>query len=231
MKRGLNQKGKKNELQARLKVGLESNVPLVENLGEKEASNIAGDVFDPIAHWELLEQDGEVMNEVAMGPHLHAPTQPEGEIAKVMKKNYTEPFDRPVFSGKAWIPKRWPSGGIARKQNGDMIWEKRPYEQSIPSYEFTKKHKLNDHSKPTDWFEAFLPSKNKKQDHRTQFTLEKVLSWTNFQARVLESAGLGGKYAHFTDFSLKEMKQHMDLYLFQGLSPSPQVEMKFASSG
>jgi hypothetical protein len=89
LKQGLNQKGKKNELQARLKVGLESNVPLVEYLGEKEASNIAGDVFDPIAHWELLEQDDEVMNEVSMGPHLHAPTQPEGEIAKVIKKNYT----------------------------------------------------------------------------------------------------------------------------------------------
>ena len=58
MKRGLNQKGKKNELQVRLKAAIESNVPLVENLGEKEASNIAGDVFDPIAHWELLEQDG-----------------------------------------------------------------------------------------------------------------------------------------------------------------------------
>jgi hypothetical protein len=168
---------------------------------------------------------------VTLGPHLHAPTQPEGELVKVIKKNYLHQFDRPVFSGQAWIPKRWPSGrGIAKKANGEMIWEKRPYEDTIPSYEFLKKHKLDGHSKPTEWFEAFLPCKNKKQDHKTQFTLEKVLSWTNFRARVLESAGLGGKYADFTDFSLKEMKQHMGLCLFQGLSPSPQVEMKFASS-
>ena len=58
------------------------------------------------------------------------------------------------------------------------------------------------------------------------FSLEKLLSWTNMRA-LLDNASLGGKYSDFSNFSLDELMKHIGLYLFQGLSPSPQVEMKF----
>ena len=44
---------------------------------------------------------------------------------------------------------------------------------------------------------------------------------------MLDNASLGGKYPDHTPFSLDELTQHIGLYLFQGLSPSPQVEQKF----
>ena len=43
---------------------------------------------------------------------------------------------------------------------------------------------------------------------------------------MLDNAALGGKYPDYTYFSLDELIQRIGLYLFQGLSPSPQVEMK-----
>ena len=42
-----------------------------------------------------------------------------------------------------------------------------------------------------------------------------------------QNAGLGGKYSDFKPFPLNELMQHIGLYLFQALSPSPQIEMKF----
>ena len=43
----------------------------------------------------------------------------------------------------------------------------------------------------------------------------------------MQNAGLGGKYNNFFDFTLDELAKHIGLYLLQGLSPYPQVEMKF----
>ena len=86
-------------------------------------------------------------------------------------------------------------------------------------------------SHPAEWFQAFLPIKNKLGDNPSsmQFSMESCLSWTNTKARV-QNAGLGGIYPDFIDFKLDELMKHTALYLFQGISPSPQVEMKFKSS-
>ena len=43
----------------------------------------------------------------------------------------------------------------------------------------------------------------------------------------MQNAGLGGKYSDFKDFTLDELMKHTSLYLLQGLSPSPQIEIKF----
>ena len=43
------------------------------------------------------------------------------------------------------------------------------------------------------------------------------------------AGGLGGKYKNFENFTTNELMRHIGLYLLQALSPSPQVEMKFAS--
>ena len=46
---------------------------------------------------------------------------------------------------------------------------------------------------------------------------------------MMENGGLGGKYKYFRIFSLHELMKHIGLYLLQGFSPSPQVELKFHS--
>ena len=67
---------------ARLTEAIEKGVPLVRNLSENEASNLAGDVFSPGAHWQMLECDGEFVSEkIPLG--FRAPTVPVGENSSV----------------------------------------------------------------------------------------------------------------------------------------------------
>ena len=47
---------------------------------------------------------------------------------------------------------------------------------------------------------------------------------TNLKA-VLAGAGAGGTtYKDFTEFSIKEARQHLGLYIFKGLTNSPLIE-------
>ena len=58
-------------------------------------------------------------------------------------------------------------------------------------------------------------------------SFELVMKWTNLKAH-LAGAGKGGTcYEDFTPFSVKEIRQHVGLYIFYGLSPSPRIEQKF----
>jgi hypothetical protein len=53
------------------------------------------------------------------------------------------------------------------------------------------------------------------------------MQWTNLKA-ALADAGTGGSYyPDFKPFKTKELRQHLGLYVLQGLSPSPQIEQKF----
>ena len=45
----------------------------------------------------------------------------------------------------------------------------------------------------------------------------------------MKNEGLGGKYNNFHEFTLKEIIQHNVLYIYQGISPSLQVEMNINS--
>ena len=95
-------------------------------------------------------------------------------------------------------------------------------EDTVPKMEWIRKKKLTLDSHPIHWFEAFMPLRSRGDT----FSVEKLLSWTNMRA-LLDNASLGGKYSDFNNFSLDELMKHIGFYLFQGLSPSPQVEMKF----
>jgi len=44
----------------------------------------------------------------------------------------------------------------------------------------------------------------------------------------LAGAGKGGTCCEdFTPFSMKEIRQHVGLYIFHGISPSPRIEQNF----
>ena len=240
-KRGLNVHGKKEELRNRLKDGIERNLPIrsardmAVTSGNEE---MAGGVFDPTAKWLLLKPDEEdVVNEDGLrdvdGGEYRAPTEPENERRNEYekKRNYSHQFDRGVFTGTATVPQtrgRWKQ--LRFDEEGSVEYErmKQPIEDTTPNIEWCEGKGLGLDSHPVEWFNAFLPVKNKRHGGAgmSSFTMEKCLSWTNTKARMM-NAGLGGKYSDFVDFSLVELMRHVGLYLFHGLSPSPQVEMKF----
>ena len=226
-KRGLGCGGLKGELVARLNEAVEGGVPLIHDIDENQASNLAGDSFSPGAYWEMLECNGEYVSET-LAPGFRSPTVPAGENPAVKKRNYTQKFDRMVFSGKAEVPKRMRNGVISRKRNGEIIFENRPHQQTEVRMSFMQKHKLTAQSSPVHWFKAFLPISNKDVGV-SSYSMQHSLIWTNSRASM-ESAGvssIGGKYHDFEPFVLPELMKHIGLYLLQALSPSPQVDMKF----
>ena len=223
-KRGLPVAGKKIVLLERLKDGLSKKLPLIEQMSEKESANLAGPAFDPSAHWEQLVCDGEFVSD-SIPEGFRAPTVPAGEVPLVQKRNYVQTFDRMVFSGKTELPKRYANDAITKKK-GEIIFEKRPHNITEVKMKFVRQHKLSRDSHPAHWFQAFLPIKNRGVG--MSYSMEHALSWTNLRA-MMENGGLGGKYKDFKHFTLHELMKHIGLYLLQGLSPSPQVEMKFHS--
>ena len=250
-KRGIAVTGNKALLVERLCDAIEKNVPLVGG-GEGEVGgntgggarrqNQADPTYDVGSYWELLEQDGDDVEDdfnVAGGDNFYAPTVPQGENTQnhAKKKNYSQMFDRPVFCEKTKLPKTFFRGGRERllrnRRTKEVVYEEVPCKETVPNIDWCCEHSLELTSHPAQWFEAFFPIKNCRgvtnSYSSNAFSMENILSWTNTKAQM-QNAGLGGKYPDFKNFSLDELMKHFALYLFQGLSPSPQVEMKFHSS-
>jgi len=221
--RGLNVRGLKAVLQGRLNDAIVKGVPLVTTLNQNNA-NMAGDAFSPGAYWEELECDGEYVEEETP-PGFHAPTVPAGEVPTVRKRNYQQHFDRMAFTGVAWVPKVLRNGRVATKK-GKVEFSQKPHTKTTVNIDFIGNNNLHLLSHPAHWFQAFLPLRD--TGIQNCFSMEKVLSWTNLRA-LIDNASLGGKYKDFTQFTLEELMRHVGLYLLQGLSPSPQIEMKFTS--
>ena len=202
---------------------MEKGVPLQAKLTKEERSNMAGDGFSPGAHWVELPCDGEFIDE-NIPDGYRAPTVPQGENYSVRKRNYTQKFDRMVFSGQTELPATKNKGGDLEKQDGEVVFEKRPHHRTEVKMAFVRKHKLDVDSHPALWFDAFLPRMRKVQNNEVAYSMEHSLEWTN--ARASQEA----KYRkEFKNFQLEELMQHVGLYLLQALSPSPQVKMKFYS--
>ena len=89
------------------------------------------------------------------------PTVGEGEYVEgldgAVKKNYDETFDRPPFISHAKQPKFDCSGNVEVNNNGDVIYEERGHEESVPNIDFLNKHGISPTSHPADWFNVFMP--------------------------------------------------------------------------
>ena len=58
-------------------------------------------------------------------------------------------------------------------------------------------------------------------------SIELLTKWTN-QKAILAGAGKDGTcYKDFVPFTAREFRQHIGVYIFHGLSPSPRVDNKF----
>jgi hypothetical protein len=135
-KRGLDVRGKKDELKARLKEAIEQKLPFVDNTTKTNTTNLAGDTFSPGAYWEELECKGEYVDERTL-EGFRAPTVPVGEISSVRKRNFDQKFDRMVFSGKTELPKRHKNGTIAKDKQGNTIYHKqKPHNQTEVNMDF-----------------------------------------------------------------------------------------------
>ena len=74
---------------------------------------------------------------------------------------------------------------------------------------------------------GLFPTEEAKSVPDFQGDFKTLASWTNIKAK-LAGAGPGGSYyPDFKDFTALVIRQHMPIYILNGLSPSPRLEMKF----
>jgi hypothetical protein len=231
-KRGLNKKGRKTELLERLKQAMTDQVPLM-SVQAQEASmkdDLSG--FPPTARWRTLEtQTEEVPEPHNRFPGARAPTVPEEDALHVpVKHNFSETFDREPFTGTHKVSLRHKNGKYKRRTNGKIDTAHQIRTKGLANPLFLKKKCLEAHSTPVEYFEAFLPVTRKMDDlPDTKCSIERWCNYTNFKAMLLFAGQPGYPYPDFKPFSVDEIKRHFALYIFNGLSPSPRVEMKFSS--
>ena len=97
----------------------------------------------------------------------------------------------------------------------------------FPNIKFTKKHRLDENSHPAEWLRSFIPDVLPKGSIQG-FSKKQWCQFTNMKAE-LDCAGVknqDGLEYKFEQFTPAEIEQHLSLYIFQGLNPSPQLVMK-----
>ena len=74
-----------------------------------------------------------------------------------------------------------------------------------------------------------MPMRRMRHNSGKKLSVEDLTTWTNLKA-ILNNAGTGGGiYPKFVPFSIEELASHLGLNILSGISPTPQVDLKFAS--
>ena len=87
---------------------------------------------------------------------------------------------------------------------------------------------LSVHSHPVDWLDAFLPvyTKRKKSSMTPHhLSMDILCNWSNMKATLLQM-GTKSFYPRFKPFTTCEFEQYFYLFFWNGLCPSPQIDMK-----
>ena len=104
-------------------------------------------------------------------------------------------------------------------------------EQGGPNKSFLKKHGLDEHSHPADWFNALMPLTPKdnlehlrdvdvKGNGKTKFAISNWISYTN-QKASMANAGEGGHIfaGKCLPFKNEDITQMIGVYILDGLAP------------
>ena len=200
--------------------------------------------FPPTAWWRPLVPNEERVDE-PLNPSFQSSRAPTVEARDTekdfIKHNFDEQFDIPVFMATDEKHRRGRNNKLLyRIVDGKRIpvIDKVPREKGVVDPEFMKKHKLSSRSKPHEIMDVFMPLHKQKgkglfpstPDQKSpSFTgdFETISIWTNAKAKLARAGKGYSYYPDFVDFTPQEIRQHMSLYIFQSLSPSPRLEMKF----
>ncbi len=157
---------------------------------------------------------------------------PVGEANVIpMKHGFAEVFDWPRFSGTYERVVTHRNTRVRYDDTGKIRTERLPREKGGPNPAFVKKHKLSIHSHPADFAEVFVPYQ--KNPYAGAVEHPSFQAWANYthSKAIMSQAGKGGAvYPDFKSFAMHEIRQHIGLYVLNGLNPSPGVELKFRSS-
>lgn len=204
--RGVVPKGRKDELRVMLKQCMEKGMGIVEGV-TKDMQVLSG--FPVGSRWKELQPGDDIVPEPVNEFAFHAPTDNPEALPRVQKQNFDETWDRPVFKGR-------------NLENEVRL-------KGHPRRRWIKDEGLNENSHPVEWLDAMLPVYQKSASSKSEtihtISAEKLCRWSNEKARLMEM-GTKTKYPTFTEFITEEWEQYLYVFFYNGLCPSPSVEMK-----
>ena len=222
-KRGLSPRGLKIELLDRLVKAMADRVPIARVHQEEAAQHT---VFADGVKWTVMRATNRVEDPLSIRPptlpsvedrsSIRPPTLPVGEV-EASKFDFLETFDRPPFVGEVERPVLNRFKRIKVDRNGKCLTQAEVRERGRVNPAFVQKNKLSATSHPSDWFGSFLPTK----------LTNDWTSYTNTKAMMANAGQPGQPYADFKPFTCKELRQHIGVYILQGIAPSPRINMKF----
>jgi Transposase IS4 len=189
--------------------------------------------FATAAYWRQLVPLTDPVPDPLNGTHFHSPTVSEGDICAepTRKHNYEETFDRMPFVGKIHVPTILKSRKVKLGKDRKVQYKEMVSSEGAPKHNFIKNNNLTLDSTPQEWFRAFLPNSRKKTANESdakKFHTDLWCTYTNIKA-TMANAGTESFYPDYKPFTPREIEKHLALYFFNGLLPSPQVEMKLKS--
>ena len=240
--RGQKLSGNKSEMLERLQKALEEKLPVVgakkktgnKNKKKKNDNKEKGmGAFAETAYWRVLEPDEEPTEEPS-NPSFKNPRAPtiEERDAKYVPVKFgfsNHKFSIPSFSAVVERISRWANGREKKDSKGKAQTEKIKRETGCVDPKVIKKYKLTTNTRPEEYADIVLPFKKNMQGGKEQLSFRQLKDWTNIKASLADAGKDGTCYRDFHEFSTHELRQHMGLYVLQGLCPSPRVEMKFRS--
>ena len=149
--------------------------------------------FPAGSYWKTLQPTVEVEEPITVsgGPRFHGPTEdPETRDLQPKKRQFNNAFDRPVFVGTAEVPMltRFKRRKLDSSKN-PMSETKTVGKKGVPNQDFLDKHKLDQYSRPHQFFAAFVP-----------FDLTaKWNSYTTTKAQQENEGDLGGPNGLYPD--------------------------------
>ena len=208
--RNISKKGLKIELISRLKQAIANGMDVVENIDPDILCNMAGENFEPTAHWELLTPD---WNELIYdelkdkdGYNFYAPTasgdaRQENCHVHAPKLNYKEKFNRPQFIQSVLYPKITRGNRVATDKNENTIYEEKISDESVPNIKFLNDRGITINSHPYKWFDVFMPKHSKRHAHRCPAFQRVSASYPNLPQ--ISVACLLLSHAHYWQWSVR----------------------------
>jgi hypothetical protein len=226
---------KKPELQQRLLLAIGNGAKVcvfgnqikkVPGQDKPTITNMRG--FAPGAHWVSLVPDDTAATEPTNTLHnARAPTVPRDEAQAVpLKYNFKEHFDRPMFHGRQYIPRYDRSGNkvAAAAEPQQLVLRKK----LVARHKFQICHGLSRHSDPVEFTNAFFPGSPNVYNPNF-LSMDKLTIYTNLEAQLANAGPRGSCYKDFTQFNVNKIRQFLGLYIWNGISPSPRINMKLKS--
>jgi len=238
--RGILNTGNKSELKVRLKEALSKKVVVSGELQKKkkkkkktQAKSGIGRGFIETAYWRILDADVTIVEEPE-NPTFKIPRAPtineqDGEFVPVKHNFSKHKFDIPVFKAMTHAPQRFANGRAKFNRDGTFMRETTIRNMGNIKPEFVKMHKLTPESRPDEFASIFLPfAKNvPKGQKKEMISFELLTKWTNLKATLANAGQEKGLYPEFRPFTVREVRQHLGLYVFQGVAPCPQIQKRF----